>query len=58
VGILASSLHVDFSEIENGKYFLAENFWKTALCGRIILKWVLEKYNMKMWSEFNWQNGV
>lgn len=22
VGILASSLHVDFSEIENGKYFL------------------------------------
>jgi formin 2 len=26
VGILASSLHVDFSEIENGKYFVVGNF--------------------------------
>jgi len=26
--------------------------------GRIILKWILKKHNVKMWTGFNWLRGT
>jgi hypothetical protein len=45
ISLLCNCVHNTFS-------FIRRVFFHVDICRRIILKWVLKKYNVKMWTEF------